>query len=133
MLKTNTKKARENIKNYILKNFHPEDYAGYPDEFTGDAKNFEDVKKYIIGIFKEEYADPYYAHEKRINFTPYAVLFTEWTQGLPCVLDCDYYVSRSAVDDLGDILEETTEERKRFDERAAEERLTYLIFRELTR
>lgn len=132
MLKTNTKKARENIKNYILKNFHPEDYAGYPGEFTGDAKNFEDVKKFIIDIFKKEYAQPRHEHEKKINYIPDAVLFTEWTQGLPCVLSCDYYI-HSAVDDLGDILEETVEERKRFDERDAEERLAYLIYRELSR
>lgn len=133
MLKTNTKKARENINIYILKNFHPEDYSGYPGEFTGDAKNFEDVKRYIIDIFKREYAKPHHAHEKALNYTPNAVLFAEWAQGLPAVIDCDYYVSRSAVDDLGDILEKTPEERKNFDERDAEDRLTYLIYRELTR
>ena len=133
MLKTNTKKVRENIKNYILKNFHPEDYAGYPDEFTGDAKNFEDVKKYIIDIFKKEYADPHHAHEKKLNYTPDAVRFVEWSQGLPCVFNFNYYVSRSAVDDLGDILEETPEERNRFTEYAAENWLTCLIYRELSR
>lgn len=130
MLKTNTKQARENIKSYILKNFRPEDYAG---EFTGDPQNFDDVKKFIIGIFKEEYADPCHAREKVTNFTPDVVLFTEWAQGLPLVLDCDYYVSRSAIDDLGDILEETPEERRRFSERQAEATLTWLIFRELDR
>ena len=38
MLKSKTKKARENIKSYILQNFNPQNYEGYPDEFCGDKK-----------------------------------------------------------------------------------------------
>ena len=50
--------------------------------------------------------------------------FYEWDSGLPCVLDCGYFYNRSAVADLGDILEETEEEKKRFDEMHAEDMLT---------
>lgn len=127
MLKSTTKKARENIKSYILQNFNPENYAGYPDEFCGDEKNFDDVKKYILKIFRKEYCTDYKC------VSPENAKFYEWASGLPCVLDCRYFYNRSAVADLGDILEETEEEKKRFDEMNAENMLTWLIYRELTR
>ena len=127
MLKSTTKKARENVKKYILKYFDPQDYEGYPGEFTGNPENFDDVKNYIIEIFHKEYCN-----RRQTRGTEWE-RFQEWASGLPSILDCCYYYSRSAVDDLGDILEETLEERERFDECDAEERLTYLIYRELTR
>lgn len=127
MLKTNTKKARENVKKYILKYFDPQDYEGYPGEFTGNPENFDDVKNYIIEIFNDEYCKGRQTRETEWE------RFQGWASGLPSILDCCYYYNRSAVDDLGDILEETPEERARFSERKAEYRLTYIIYRELTR
>ena len=59
--------------------------------------------------------------------------FTDWCQGLPSVLDTCYYYNRSAVEDLGAILEETAEEKARFSEPEAERRLTWLIYRELSK
>lgn len=58
-------------------------------------------------------------------------LFIEWCQGLPSVLDTCYYYNRSAVDDLASILEQNEQEKSKFTESQAEERLTYLIFREI--
>ena len=55
----------------------------------------------------------------------------DWCSGLPGVLDTCYYYNRSAVDDLGAILEETDEERARYTEEQAEKMLTTLIYREL--
>lgn len=49
------------------------------------------------------------------------------------ILDTCYYYNRSAVDDLGAILEETDSEKARYSEQQAETRLTYLIYRELVR
>lgn len=49
------------------------------------------------------------------------------------ILDTCYYYNRSAVDDLGAILEETEEEKARFTEQEAEQLLTDLIYRELTK
>lgn len=59
--------------------------------------------------------------------------FEEWAAGLPSILDTCYYYNRSAVDDLGAILEETDSEKARYSEQQAETRLTYLIYRELVR
>ena len=35
-------------------------------------------------------------------------LFESWAQGLPSAFNFDYYLGCQAVDDLGDILEETS-------------------------
>lgn len=58
--------------------------------------------------------------------------FEYWCSGLPYLLNtADYYCHNSAINILGDILEETEEERSRFSELEAEKELTYLIFREI--
>ena len=57
--------------------------------------------------------------------------FVDWAQGLPSVLDTCYFYNRSAVDDLGDILEETQEERNKHTETDAEQCLTRLIYKVL--
>lgn len=57
--------------------------------------------------------------------------FADWCAGLPGVLNTCYYYNRSAVDDLGAILEETSEEKARYTEEQAEKTLTTLIYREL--
>lgn len=58
-------------------------------------------------------------------------LFERWAQGLPSAFNFDYYLGGQAVDDLGDILEETEEEKNRYSDQQAKELLTYLIYREI--
>jgi hypothetical protein len=58
-------------------------------------------------------------------------VFEEWASGLPSVLDTCYYYNRSAVDDLGAILEQTETEKAKYNEQESEKLLTYLIFREI--
>ena len=119
MLKTNTKKAIKNIRNYIW--VHTE----------GSFKDFKDVANHIRTRYEKE--KPY--SQKNINIlglTNYEV-FREWAQGLPMDTLFLYYYNVSAVDLLGDILEETKEERNMFSEEQAEERLTQLIFREISK
>ena len=122
MLRTNSKKANENIRAYIMDNFTPENYTDDP------PKDFPEVAAFILAVFRTEQKHilncDYY---RAIEFAA----FTDWCQGLPAVLDTCYYYSRSAVDDLGRILEETAEEKERFTEAEAERRLTWLIYREL--
>lgn len=120
MLKTNEKKAITNIKFYILEHFDP---CGY--DFTGEESSFKDVAQFIYKCFYDEKVK----YEKR-RMTEQA-LFFEWCSGLPSILDTCYYYNRSAVDDLGEILEETEAEKARFTEQQAEERLTHLIYREI--
>lgn len=120
MLRTNTKKANENIRAYIMDNFTPEPYTNDP------PKDFPKVAAFILDTFrKEKMPDFRYYHGNEF------AAFADWCQGLPSVLDTCYYYDRSAVDDLGAILEETAEEKVQFNEAKAERRLTWLIYREL--
>ena len=117
-----TKKAIGNIRAYIMDNFAPENYTDTP------PKDFPEVAAFILETFrKEKMSDFHYR-----NCNEFAA-FTDWCQGLPSVLDTCYYCNRSAIDDLGRILEETAEEKARFTEAEAERHLTWLIYRELSK
>lgn len=118
MIKTNSKKARENIRSYIVDNFTPDNHGRDASEF----ENFGAVAAFISETFRSE---------KRYERGPESVVFADWCAGLPSVLDTCYYYNRSAVKDLGDILEETDDERSRYSEADAEKLLTNLIYREL--
>lgn len=132
MLKTNSKKAIENIRKYIIDNFN-----GYEDKESEQLKmdvesdsesNFPTLARYILDKFYWEKVH-YNARNNMSNFQ----LFEEWAQGLPSVISCDYYYFPTAVNDLGDILEETDEERNKYTETQAENLLTKLIYRELSK
>ena len=117
-----TKKANENIRAYIMDNFTPENYTNNP------PKDFPEMAAFILDIFRREKMSDFRYHD----CNEFAA-FTDWCQGLPSVLNTCYYYNRSAVDDLGAILEETAEEKARFSEPEAERRLTWLIYRELSK
>ena len=117
-----TKKANENIRAYIMDNFAPENYNSNP------PKDFPGVAAFILDTFRKEKMSDFRYHDCN-EFAAFA----DWCQGLPAVLDTCYYYNRSAVDDLGAILEETEEEKARFSEPEAERRLTWLIYRELSK
>lgn len=123
MLKTNSKKAIENIKNYIVNNF---DFTNYEDGTTEEPTTFEAIAKFIYKCFIEE---------KRYNNDNYKyseqAIFLDWCSGLPSVIDTCYFYNRSAVDDLAVILEETEEEKAKYSESDAEKLLTNLIYREI--
>ena len=125
MLKTNSKKARENVRKYISDNFTPESYT---DEII---EGFENIATFIIDTFRSE------KYSRKEDFRYYhnneAAAFEDWCAGLPSVLDTCYYYNRSAVDDVAAILEETETEKNRYSEVEAENLLTALIYRELTR
>lgn len=122
MLKTNSKKARENVRAYILNNFTPEGYTENPPQ------DFPGVAAFILDTFRSE--KPAVGGYARMTESE---RFTDWAQGLAGVLDTCYYYNRSAVDDLGAILEETAEEKSRYSEAQAETLLTSLIYLELVR
>lgn len=122
-MKTTTKEARQNIRQYILDHFDP---CGY--DFTGPC-SFPNVARFILSVHAKEKAySPEY--QSRKGYTNEQV-FIDWAQGLPSVLDTLYFYNRSAVDDLGAILEETEQEKNRYTEQQAEQLLTSLIYREL--
>lgn len=126
MLKTNTKKAKENIKNYIMYIYdETTDYSNCG--IDTNKKDYEEIKETIRKIYDLEIG-----HFRNNQIGRYNA-FKEWCQGLPSIIDTCYYYNRSAIKDLGDILEETEEERNKFTEEQAEEKLTYLIYREVFR
>ena len=122
MLRTNSKKARANVIEYIKQD------AGYlEDNYEYIAETDQEFLASVYGVFLSEKS---YELQKNKYINQYS-LFKEWAQGLAMGGLFCYYYNRSAVDDLGDILEETEEERQRYSESEAEEMLTRLIFREV--
>jgi len=125
MLRTNTKKAAANIRAYIMDGFTPENYTDNPPQ------EFPEIAAFILDTFRSE---KYWClQDVRYYHGCERLAFRDWCAGLPSVLDTCYYYNRSAVDDLGAILEETEEEKARFTEQEAEQLLTDLIYRELTK
>lgn len=126
MLKTNSKQARENTRRYIMDNFDPCSYDPDPVPET-----WPEIAAFIMDCFHGEKLE----HDNRYKAGKISKydLFSDWCQGLPSVLDTCYYYNRSAVDDLGMILEETPEEKARYTEEKAERILTHIIYMELQR
>ena len=136
MLKTNCKKAIENIRAYIIEGFDGTNYepkfdyiekAKQDNEHGANIDIFSLVANAIYSTFRTEYFNGF----PKATAASEGIIFKEWCMGLPSILDTCYYYNRSAVDNLGDILEETEEERKTFAEDQAEEVLTKLIYREI--
>lgn len=119
MLKTNSRKAVENIRSYIVEKFDPTNYQPEPVPLT-----FPEIAGFILRQFKAEKTPD----NRRMTEQ---ALFIEWAAGLPSVLDTCYYYNRSAVDDLGAILEESDTEKAKYSESDPEDLLTRLIYREL--
>ena len=105
------------------------------------------IRQYIINGVDHEYfeleTDPDYKtacklilqacqNEKRYcRYNNDFEMFKDWAQGLPTAFNTSYYYNVSAVDLLADWLEETDKEKEKFEESAAEEKITWLIYREL--
>lgn len=128
MLRTNSKAAREAVRAYILEDL---DYLEerYPER---TFETFEDAARAIWEAFQSE--EKHYLTDPnwRRRMTAQDV-FEEWASGLALGGLFLYYYSVSAVDLLGDILQETPEERSKYSEQDAERLLTYLIYSEVTK
>ena len=124
MLKANSKKAKENLCNYIAAYYTGENYDLTPTE------DIHEIARNILNAFESE---KYYSYEyaMRHNMSRLDV-FEDWCRGLPSIFDCGFVYNRSAIKDLGDILEESEAERNRFTEEQAEDLLIRLIFRTLS-
>ena len=125
MLKTNSKKACENIRKYIMKNADGTNYG------VDLPVTFEGVARWILGIFRKEYYSR--PEDKRYFHNNEQAAFISWTQGLPSALDCCFWYNRPAVDDLGNILEQTEAQRNKYSEDASCKMLASLIYREITK
>lgn len=118
--RTNSKQARQNIRAYIMANF---DGSSYDIE---TPSTFKETAAVILSIFRDEI--PALGSYARMSE---GQRFEVWAKGLPSILDTCYYYNRSAVDDLGAILEESDEEKNQYSEDQAATLLTALIYREL--
>lgn len=125
MLKTNSKKAKENIQRYITEHFTPENYT--EENITG----FENIAAFILSTFRSEKYGCKQDHQYYSNNEFLA--FSNWCAGLPSLLDTCYYYNRSAVADVAKILEQTESESCKHSESESEKLLTMLIYRELKR
>ena len=121
MLRTNSKKAIANLEKFILDGCN---FEGYDFEKTPSTPN-ECMKAIYDEFVKEAYSTP---SERSQNEQK---AFVNCLQYLPSIIDSSYYYNVSAVETLGDILEETKEERARFSESEAESLLSYMIYRRI--
>ena len=137
MLRTNEKKVNAKVKNYIIENF--KDFQQDQPEYKYDhlhtiasvnADNYTEVCNAILCIFFCEMLE----NNNRWNAGRLSRqdAFIDWCQGLPAALNCDYYL-HYAVDLLGEWLEETEEEKKKFTEIQAEKQISYILYREINR
>lgn len=129
MLRTNSKKARENVRNYIMTDseYIAERLAEMlpNDGITAENLKESDALYCVWQCFVGE-ASPRW--DKNVFEQ-----FERWASGLALGGLFLYYYNVSAVQVLGDILEETEEERSKYTEEQAERLLTLLIFREVSK
>lgn len=124
MLRTNSKKAIENLKKWIVDNFNID--AVNKDDII-DGNDFNSIATMIYKSFcrclwncREDFA----RFKSEQNAWEYCMA------GLPSFLGTyKYYCGGGAIDVLGDILEQTEEERNRYTEAEAEKCMTYLLYR----
>lgn len=127
MLRTNSKKVKEKLINYLVKGAEDCDYI------ITDGVSNENILLSIASTFYKEMLGYNIHHQNILKCYYHNDLFgafEEWCSGLCSAIDTSYYLN-SAVDTLGDILEETEEERGKFSEMQAEELMTSLLFRTL--
>ena len=128
MLKTNSKAVTAAVRNWILDNAATEGYDGMPKpkgtDGNWDISQFDELAVWILKTVESE---KFYSR----GSSPFAT-FRDWAQGLPHMLNtADYYYTHSAVDVLGDILQESPSEKAAYTESDAERLMDLLVFREL--
>ena len=119
MLRSNSKAVVAKIHQYIVDEIDP-DYFG-----LAEAPDFPTACKLILTACENE---KQYSRSRSGLDT-----FRDWAQGLPTALNTCYYYNVSAVNLLADWLEETDIEKSKYSESQAEEMITRLIYRELTK
>lgn len=120
-IRTNSKQARKNVVDYI-RQYNEDDLQEAGLQGCSDAE----MLQYIKDQFTREAV--YENNLRRCGWSLYTV-FKDWAGGLPLGQLFVYLLRRSAVDDLGDILQETDAEKAKYTEDQTEECLTRLIFR----
>ena len=119
MLRSNSKAVVAKIRQYIVDGINP-DYLGLAEE-----PDFPEACKLILQACEDE---KFYNRIRSGLDT-----FRDWAQGLPSAFNTMYYYNVSALDLLADWLEESESEKSKYNESEAEEMITRLVYRELTK
>ena len=90
-----------------------------------ETEDLHTIAHNVISCFLQEKAK----NDKR--HITYQDLFLEWMAGLPSIIHAEYILHASAIDILGDILQQTEQERQKYTEQQAEDLMSTLIWREL--
>ena len=124
-LKSNSKKAVENIKKYVIEGYNPYGYSAGTEE--AEAKTFEQIARVILKETKRVKG----CDMKRFKKYKWQDAFMDYAAGLPFSV-ADFY-NGHGIRDLKKILEETDEEAEQYSECDAENMLAKLIFREISK
>lgn len=134
MLRTNSKKARENVDNYIMSiSKAVDDFNKNYLCFDYDTTNIDDICKCI---WNDYFIPEYVQHNNQFAAGRISLyeLFKEWAQGLPCEGLFDYYyIHLDPVEIVAAILEETPEEAAKYTDDQAAELLTRMIYNRITK
>lgn len=118
MLKTNSKQVKEKVRAFISSIF---DASSYGREDLNSASIEEKINFIACTCWAE------LGHEVTRRGASHQEMFINWCQGLPSLIDtASYYCYASAVDLVGNMLEQTKEEE-------AERLLSYMIYREVSK
>lgn len=119
-LKSNSKAVNEAVKTYILENFDTSNYA--PDYDHVNVSNIKEVCKAILECCNKE--------KFCFSYPNTQSMLIDWMQGLPSILDtAPILYSGSAIDLVGNWLQQTEKEKSKYDETNAEQFALYLISR----
>ena len=127
MRRTTTKEVKAIIKAFVMENY---DGTGY-DEGTpeAEAQTFEEKARVILADVKRVKG----YEVRRHNDYTWQMAFADWCAGLPSLLDTSIYYCGSAVDLLGEWLDETEEEKAKYSETEAETMIDSLLYREISK
>lgn len=119
-LKSNSKAVNEAVKTYVLENFDTSNYI--PDYDNVNVSNIKEVCKAILECCNKE---KFY-----LSYPNTQSMLIDWMQGLPSILDtAPILYSGSAIDLVGNWLQQTEKEKSKYDETTAEQFALYLISR----
>lgn len=125
MLRSNSKKVRESVRDYILGNLDFSGYIGYEGYPKEEPETWEDRVFLCRDIFRDEYV---YSDNLRRYGSEFNC-FREWLCGVPSALRIDftYFDARKIVKGW---FEQTEKESMRYDDEAVWNKYLYLITRE---
>lgn len=124
MLKTNSKIVRKKIQDWIMANT---DFEGY-DEYEGQKMTFDETAKALHAICEREKNPKHYASDE--------AMLTDWFHSAPPCLNTIHYLMDlygKCTDVVGEILEQTAEERECYDNETAVSLIDHLIAMEILR